>query len=77
MFAHSLLLPMLGIPLGEMFDLSKLAADCAEDGRTRACSSRHHSTCPTAWRRHPTRWRSSSRWRRDQEAGRTVTGMSI
>ena len=32
-FAHSLLLPMLGIPLGEMFDLSRLAADCAEDGR--------------------------------------------
>ena len=32
-FAHSLLLPMLGIPLGEMFDLSALAADCATDGR--------------------------------------------
>ncbi|HEY4608687.1 MAG TPA: cyclase family protein [Ilumatobacteraceae bacterium] len=32
-FAHSLLLPMLGIPLGEMFDLSALAADCAADGR--------------------------------------------
>ena len=32
-FAHSLLLPMLGIPLGELFDLSRLAADCAADGR--------------------------------------------
>lgn len=32
-FAHSLLLPMLGIPLGELFDLAALAADCAEDGR--------------------------------------------
>ena len=32
-FAHSLLLPMLGIPLGELFDLSALAADCAADGR--------------------------------------------
>ena len=32
-FAHSMLLPMLGIPLGEMFDLSALAADCAADGR--------------------------------------------
>ena len=32
-FAHSMLLPMLGIPLGEMFDLSRLAADCAADGR--------------------------------------------
>lgn len=31
-FAHSLLLPMLGIPLGELFDLARLAADCAEDG---------------------------------------------
>jgi len=33
LFAHSLLLPMLGIPLGEMWDLSSLAADCAVDGR--------------------------------------------
>jgi kynurenine formamidase len=33
LFAHSLLLPMLGIPLGELFDLSALAADCAADGR--------------------------------------------
>jgi kynurenine formamidase len=32
-FAHSLVLPMLGIPLGEMFDLSQLAADCVADGR--------------------------------------------
>jgi kynurenine formamidase len=32
-FAHSLLLPMLGIPLGEMFDLASLAADCAVDGQ--------------------------------------------
>ena len=32
-FAHSLLLPMLGIPLGELFDLSRLAADCVADGR--------------------------------------------
>jgi len=32
-FAHSMLLPMLGIPLGEMFDLAALAADCATDGR--------------------------------------------
>jgi kynurenine formamidase len=32
-FAHSLLLPMLGIPLGELFDLSRLATDCAADGR--------------------------------------------
>jgi hypothetical protein len=32
-FVHTLLLPMLGLPLGEMFDLEALAADCAEDGR--------------------------------------------
>ncbi|MEO8264492.1 MAG: hypothetical protein ABI706_03175 [Ilumatobacteraceae bacterium] len=31
--AHSWLLPMLGISLGELFDLSALAADCATDGR--------------------------------------------
>jgi kynurenine formamidase len=32
MFAHALLLPMLGLPLGEMFALDALAADCAADG---------------------------------------------
>lgn len=32
-FAHSVLLPMLGLPLGEMFFLDELAADCAADGR--------------------------------------------
>jgi hypothetical protein len=31
-FLHSQLLPLLGIPLGEMWDLSRLAADCASDG---------------------------------------------
>ena len=33
MFAHALLLPMLGLPLGEMFALDALADDCAADGR--------------------------------------------
>lgn len=32
-FAHSMLLPMIGLPLGEMFFLDDLAADCAADGR--------------------------------------------
>jgi len=32
-FVHTLLLPMLGLPLGEMWDLEALAADCAADGR--------------------------------------------
>ena len=32
-FTHALYLPMLGLPLGEMFVLSPLAADCAADGR--------------------------------------------
>jgi hypothetical protein len=32
-FAHTVLIPMLGIPLGEMFFLDDLAADCAADGR--------------------------------------------
>jgi hypothetical protein len=31
-FLHSQLLPLLGLPLGEMWDLSRLAADCATDG---------------------------------------------
>jgi kynurenine formamidase len=32
-FMHTALLPLLGIPLGEMWDLDSLAADCAADGR--------------------------------------------
>jgi kynurenine formamidase len=32
-FTHTVLLPMLGLPLGEMFDLEALATDCAADGR--------------------------------------------
>lgn len=32
-FAHTVLLPMLGLPLGEMFFLDDLADDCASDGR--------------------------------------------
>jgi hypothetical protein len=32
-FTHVLLLPMLGIPLGELWDLEALATDCASDGR--------------------------------------------
>ncbi|MDJ0767977.1 MAG: cyclase family protein [Ilumatobacter sp.] len=32
-FGHTVLLPMLGLPLGEMFALDDLAADCAADGR--------------------------------------------
>lgn len=30
---HSHLIALLGIPIGEMWDLSALAADCANDGR--------------------------------------------
>lgn len=32
-FTHTLLLPMLGIPLGEMWNLDALAAHCADTGR--------------------------------------------
>ena len=32
-FSHCVLLPLLGLPLGEMWDLEALAADCAADGR--------------------------------------------
>ncbi|MDQ1437267.1 MAG: hypothetical protein QOK43_896 [Acidimicrobiaceae bacterium] len=32
-FLHFALLPLLGLPLGEMWDLDALAADCAADGR--------------------------------------------
>jgi hypothetical protein len=31
-FAHFALLPLLGLPLGELFDLAALAEDCASDG---------------------------------------------
>lgn len=39
---HVRVLSMLGIPIGELFDLDELAADCAEDGRY-ACFL---SSCP-------------------------------
>jgi kynurenine formamidase len=32
-FVHTLLLPMLGLPLGELWDLDALSYDCANDGR--------------------------------------------
>jgi kynurenine formamidase len=32
-FTHTILLPMLGLPLGEMWNLEALAAHCAADGR--------------------------------------------
>jgi kynurenine formamidase len=35
-FMHTMLLPLLGIPIGEMWYLEKLAADCAEDNRYEA-----------------------------------------
>lgn len=31
-FVHRSLLPLLGMPIGELWDLDALAADCAEDG---------------------------------------------
>jgi hypothetical protein len=31
-FAHLALLPLLGLPLGELWDLDGLADDCAADG---------------------------------------------
>ncbi|MEY2471831.1 MAG: hypothetical protein QOK28_1160 [Actinomycetota bacterium] len=33
LFGHIHFLPLLGIPLGEMFNLGALAAACAADGR--------------------------------------------
>lgn len=33
LFVHLSLLPLLGIPIGELFDLDALADDCATDGR--------------------------------------------
>jgi hypothetical protein len=32
-FLHLSLLPLLGLPIGELFDLDGLAADCEERGR--------------------------------------------
>jgi kynurenine formamidase len=34
---HVRLLPSLGMPIGELWDLDELAADCAADGRYAAC----------------------------------------
>lgn len=36
-FVHTALLPLLGLPIGELFDLDALAEDCADDGRYEAC----------------------------------------
>lgn len=33
LFVHFALLPLLGLPIGEMWDLDALAADCESDGR--------------------------------------------
>jgi kynurenine formamidase len=35
-FLHAGLLPLLGVPIGELFDLDALAQDCADDGRYEA-----------------------------------------
>jgi hypothetical protein len=32
-FVHTSLLPLLGLPIGELWDLEALAEDCASDGR--------------------------------------------
>ncbi|GAA3529100.1 cyclase family protein [Amycolatopsis ultiminotia] len=32
-FLHTALIPLLGIPIGELWDLDRLAVDCAADGR--------------------------------------------
>ncbi|HEY5625021.1 MAG TPA: cyclase family protein, partial [Dehalococcoidia bacterium] len=31
-FMHWRLIPLLGMPIGELWDLDALAADCADDG---------------------------------------------
>jgi hypothetical protein len=36
-FVHFSLLPLLGLPIGEMFDLDALAVDCASDGIYECC----------------------------------------
>lgn len=37
MSLHVRLLPMLGIPIGELWSLDALAEDCARDGEYRVC----------------------------------------
>ncbi len=52
-FAHTMLLPMLGLPLGELFFLDDLAADCAADGKLRV-HVHLGAAQPPARRRQPT-----------------------
>ena len=52
-FAHTVLLPMLGLPLGEMFFLDDLADDCAADGNVRV-HVHLGAAQPAARRRQPT-----------------------
>ncbi|MGH9307451.1 MAG: cyclase family protein [Acidimicrobiales bacterium] len=37
LFVHTSLLPLLGLPIGELWDLDALAEDCASDGNYYAC----------------------------------------
>ena len=48
-FLHVHFLPLLGLPLGELWDLDTLASDCATPARTTRSSPPRPSTCPTAW----------------------------
>src|SRR5207244_1586378 len=43
LFAHFSILPLLGLPIGELFDLDGLSLDCMEDG-VYTCRSEEHTS---------------------------------
>jgi kynurenine formamidase len=59
-FVHQRILPLLGMAIGELFELDALAADCARTVATSASSPRRRSTSPSAWPARPTPSSSSS-----------------
>ena len=57
---HWIAIPIMGLTVGEIFDLGELAEDCAADSATSLCSSRLRCLSPGRWVRRSIRWPSSS-----------------
>ena len=56
---HWITIPIMGMTVGEIFDLKELAEDCAADKRTNSCSSLRRCRSPARSARRSIRWRSN------------------
>ena len=68
-FVHFALLPLLGLPIGELWDLDGLAAACVTDGRYECLLTSAPSTWPAGWLPHRTPSPCASRSRRGRPGG--------